>query len=99
MIAAGAVCPPDQLVDLAQRAQPGTLAISMEPLCAGGIDKIIQSRKCIANAYTSNHELLASGEVTGGKAILLHAIDAVGIVHALIFRIQALFLPVRTLEF
>lgn len=99
VIAAGAVRPSDQLIDLAQRAQPGTLTVAMEPLYAGGIDKVLQGSKCIANVYTSNHEVLASGDVSGGKAVLLHAIDAVGVVHAIILRIQALFLPVQTLVF
>lgn len=99
VIAAGAIRPSDQLVDIAQRAQPGTLTVAMEPLYAGGIDKVLQGSKCIANVYTSNHELLASGEVSGSKAVLLHAIDAVGLVHALILRLQAMFLPVQTLVF
>lgn len=97
VIAAGQVRPADQLVDIQQRAVPGTLTVVMEPLYEGGIDHIPQGSKCIANGYTSNHELLASGEVSGGKAVLLHAIDAVGLVHALILRIQAMLLPVQTL--
>ena len=99
VIAAGAIRPSDQLVDIGQRAEPGTLTVAMEPLYAGGIDKVLQGSKCIANVYTSNHELLASGEVSGSKAVLLHAIDAVGLVHALILRLQAMFLPVQTLVF
>ena len=97
VIAAGAARPSDQLIDLADRARPGTLTVVMEPLYEGGIDDVPQGSKCIANAYTSNHELLATDEVSGGNALLLHAIDTVGIVHALILRAQALLLPVKTL--
>lgn len=99
VIAAGQIRPADQLIDIQQRAVPGTLTVAMEPLYEGGIDHVPQGSKCIANAYTSNHELLATGEVSGGKAVLLHAIDAVGLVHALILRIQAMLLPVQTLVF
>ena len=31
------------------------------------------------------------------KKLMLHGIDAVGIVHAIVLRIQALLLPVKTL--
>lgn len=97
VIAAGQMRPADQLLDIQQRALPGTLTVAMEPLYEGGIDKVLQGSKCIANAYTSNHDLLASGEVSGGRALLLHAIDTVGVVHAFILRIQAMLLPVKTL--
>ena len=33
------------------------------------------------------------------KRLGLHAIDAVGIVHAMLLRIQALLLPIKTLVF
>ena len=97
VIAAGQMRPADQLLDIQRRALPGTLTVAMEPLYEGGIDKVLQGSKCIANAYTSNHDTLASGEVSGGRALLLHAIDTVGVVHALILRIQAMLLPVQTL--
>jgi hypothetical protein len=52
---------------------------------------------CIVNAYTSNHEIIASKETGAFKGFVLHAIDAVGLVHALLLRIQALLLPIKTL--
>ena len=54
---------------------------------------------CIANAYTSNHELLASKDLGFFQRIWLHAVDAVGLVHAMLLRIQALLLPIKTLVF
>jgi hypothetical protein len=47
--------------------------------------------------YTSNHDLIASKETGAFKAFVLHAVDAVGIVHAMLLRIQALVLPIKTL--
>jgi hypothetical protein len=54
---------------------------------------------CVANAYTSNHELLASKDIGFISRISLHLVDAVGIVHAMLLRIQALLLPIQTLVF
>ena len=52
---------------------------------------------CIANAYTSNHDLIEFGNVGTVKGFVLHAVDAVGLVHAMILRIQALVYPIQTL--
>jgi hypothetical protein len=50
------------------------------------------------NAYTSNHERLHSDEaMSGATRIWLHAVDTVGIVHAILLRSQALLMPVRAL--
>ena len=43
--------------------------------------------------------LIASGQVGATKGLVLHAVDAVGLVHAMILRIQALLLPIQTLVF
>lgn len=96
VVASGQIRPTDQLAD-AQAARAGTLLAYMEPLYPGGLDRLPPGANCIANAYTSNHERLHSGEVGGLKAVALHAIDATGVVHAAILRMQALILPVRTL--
>jgi len=52
---------------------------------------------CVANAYTSNHELITSGKIGSLKSFALHVVDATGLVHALLLRIQALLLPIQTL--
>jgi multidrug resistance efflux pump len=96
VIASGQIRPTDQLVD-AQSARGGSLLAYMEPLYPGGLDRLPPGANCIANAYTSNYEALHSGEVGGIRAIALHAIDATGVVHAALLRMQALILPVRTL--
>ena len=97
MIAAGQMRPTDQLVDLLDRARPGTLTVRMEPLYEGGLEGILPGSKCIANAYTNNHELIVSGELGKMGYLYYHMVDAVGIVHAVILRIQALMIPVKHL--
>jgi len=99
VIAAGQVRPTDLLIDIQDRAKPGTLTVWMEPLYEGGLDGVLPGTKCLANAYTWNHELIASGELGAFASLYLHMIDAVGVVHAVILRIQTLLLPVKMLVF
>ncbi|KRE00651.1 secretion protein HlyD [Bosea sp. Root670] len=98
-IAAGQLRSGEQLVDVQQVSKPGTLLAFLEPLHAGGLDGVTPGSSCIANAYSSNHELIASGKLSTGRKIVLHAVDAVGLVHALLLRIQALVLPIQMLVF
>jgi len=97
VIATGQFRPTDQLVDPQDRPRPGTLMVIMEPLYPGQAKDIPPGSKCIANAYTNNHDLIASGNLSAGAYLYYHAVDAVGIVHALILRIQALMFPIQTL--
>ncbi len=97
VIAAGQLRPTDQLIDVTQLAKPGTLTVFLQPLFAGGLDDLPPGSSCIANAYTSNHDALADPNIGTLKWIGLHVIDTVGVVHAMILRIQALLLPVQTL--
>jgi multidrug resistance efflux pump len=96
-IAAGQIRPSDQLIDPMQTGGPGTLTVFLEPLYAGVLEGLPPGASCIVNVYTSNHDRLTEEGVGTGEYLLLHAIDAVGIVHALILRIQAILLPVQTL--
>jgi multidrug resistance efflux pump len=97
VIATGQVRPTDQLLDVQTFARPGTLSVIMEPLFEGELDRLPQGSSCVANAYTSNHDDLQDPQIGAGRAFVLHAIDAIGLVHAAILRLQALLLPVRTL--
>ena len=99
IIAAGQLRPSDLLVDIQDRAKPGTITVTMEPLYPNGLDGVLPGTKCLANAYTNNHELIASGELSVGEYLYWHMVDAVGVVHAAILRIQALMLPVKMLVF
>jgi len=98
-IAAGQFRAGDQLIDPQSITRPGTILTFLEPLYAGGLDDVTRGSSCIANAYTSNHDLLASKDIGSFKRFVLHAVDAVGLVHALLLRIQALVLPIKTLVF
>ncbi|PVE23552.1 secretion protein HlyD [Microvirga sp. KLBC 81] len=98
-IAAGQVRSGEQLLDPQQVVRPGTILVYLEPLYEGGLDGVTPGSSCIANAYTSNHDLIASGNVGAIRGFALHAVDAVGLVHALILRIQALVYPIQTLVF
>jgi multidrug resistance efflux pump len=97
VVAAGQLRGSDQLIDAQQVARPGTLTAFLEPLYEGGIDGLPPGSNCIANAYTSNEEILATEELSSSRRFFLHAIDAVGLVHAMILRLQAVLLPVKTL--
>jgi multidrug resistance efflux pump len=98
-IAAGQIRTGEQLIDAQQVVRPGTILVFLEPLYEGGLEDVTPGSSCIANAYTSNHDLIASGQVGATKGLVLHAVDAVGLVHAMILRIQALVLPIQTLVF
>lgn len=78
-------------------ARPGTITAIMEPLYEGSLDRLPQGSSCIANAYTSNYDALHEPGIGTFHAFVLHAIDATGLVHAALLRLQALVLPVRTL--
>lgn len=97
VIAAGQVRPTDQLVDVQQMARPGTLTAYLEPLYEGQLAGIPPGSSCMANAYTSNHDELTHGDLSAPRWFFLHMVDAVGLVHAMILRLQALLLPVQTL--
>lgn len=97
VIASGQLRPTDQLVDVQNLARPGTLTAFLEPLYPNGLDGIPPGSNCIANAYTSNHDRLAAPDVGALERFWLHMIDTVGLVHAMILRLQALLLPVQTL--
>ncbi|MCS0494935.1 biotin/lipoyl-binding protein [Ancylobacter sp. MQZ15Z-1] len=98
-IAAGQLRAADQLQDAQQTARPGTITVFLDPLYQGGLDGVPPGSSCIANAYSSNHERIASGEVSGLTAVYLHAVDAVALVHALLLRLQAVILPIQILVF
>ena len=98
-IAAGQFRGGEQLIDPQQVTRPGTILVTLEPLYEGGLEGVTPGSSCIANAYSSNHERLASEEIGAMRRFVLHAVDAVALVHAMILRIQALILPIQTLVF
>jgi len=98
-IAAGQFRGGEQLVDPQQVTRPGTLLAFLEPLYQGGLDDVTPGSSCIANAYSSNHDVIAAENTGTFRRVVLHAVDALGLVHAIILRLQALVLPFKTLVF
>ncbi|QHO74295.1 secretion protein HlyD [Bradyrhizobium sp. CCBAU 051011] len=96
-IAAGQFRSGEQLIDPQSLRQPGTILAFLEPLYKGGLEGVTPGSSCIVNAYTSNHDVIADPKTGALKGFALHAVDATGLVHALLLRIQALLLPVKTL--
>lgn len=96
-IAAGQFRGGEQLLEAQNTVRPGTILVFMEPIYKDGLDGVTPGSSCVANAYTSNHELIASGKLSAFKSFALHVVDATGLVHAILLRIQALLLPIKTL--
>ena len=95
-IAAGQFRGGEQLID-ASAAKPGTILAFLEPLDKNGLANVTAGSSCIVNAYTSNYEAIQSKDTGRFHGFVLHAIDTVGLVHAMLLRIQALLLPIKTL--
>lgn len=98
-IAAGQFRAGEQLADAQQVMRPGTLLVFLEPLYQGGLDGVTPGSSCIANAYSDNHDVIAEKDTGALKALALHAVDALGLVHAMILRLQTLVFPFQTLVF
>ena len=96
-VAAGQFRGGEQLIDPKQVTQLGTLLVSLEPLYKGGLEGVTPGSSCIANAYSNNHDKIASKETGFLKRAALHVVDALALVHALILRLQALVFPIQTL--
>jgi multidrug resistance efflux pump len=96
-IAAGQIRSGEQLLDPQQVTRPGTILAFLEPLYEGGFDGVTPGSSCIVNAYSSHHEEIIAPETGTMRGFVLHAVDAVGLVHAMILRIQALLYPIQTL--
>lgn len=96
-IAAGQFRSGEQLLEAQNAVKPGTILVFLEPLYKGGLDGVTPGSSCIVNAYTSNHEEISAKDTPTSRKIALHVVDGVGLVHALLLRIQALLLPIQTL--
>jgi hypothetical protein len=96
-IAAGQFRGGEQLVDAQQVLRPGSIHVLLEPLYKDGLKGVTPGSSCAVNAYSSNHERIAAKETGSLQRFALHVIDATGLVHAMLLRVQALVLPVKTL--
>jgi multidrug resistance efflux pump len=98
-IAAGQFRGGEQLIDPQQVTRAGTLLVTLEPMYKGGIDDVRPGSSCIANAYSDNHDTIVAKDTGALRAVALHIVDALALVHALILRLQALVLPFQNLVF
>ncbi|MFV0513953.1 MAG: HlyD family secretion protein [Jhaorihella sp.] len=89
--------PTDRLLDVQDYNRPGTVIVSLKPVFEHSADRVPRGSRCIANVYTNSHERLSGDDVSFGEYLFFHAVDTVGVVHALLLRIQALLLPVQLL--
>ena len=87
----------EQLIDPANNPRPGSIIAIMEPLYPDQTELIPPGSKCVANAYTNNHDKLDDPALSSTQKLALHAVDAVGLVHAAILRLQVLLMPVQNL--
>ena len=86
------------MIEAQNVAQPGTILVFLEPLYKGGLDGVTPGSSCIVNAYTSNHDdHRREGYRRRARASPCMSSMRVGLVHALLLRIQALLLPIKTL--
>lgn len=97
VIPAGQLRPSDRLLDPQDRDTPGTLTAFIEPVYPGQTSGIPSGSTCVANAYTSNHALLEDETLSTPRRAYLHVVDTVGLVNAILLRIQMLLAPVTTL--
>ena len=98
-IAAGQFRGGEQLVDAQQVTKPGTLLVYLEPIYKGGLDGVTPGSSCIANGYSSNHDIIVAKDTGILRRVALHVVDALGVVHAVILRVQAILLPFKALVF
>lgn len=98
VISSGQLRQSDLLVDPNSITRPGSITVHLEPLYAGGVTGVMPGSSCMVTAYTSNYDRLHSDEDLSTMTYLtLHAIDTVGIVHAMLMRLQVVLTPVRSL--
>jgi hypothetical protein len=98
VISSGQLRQTDLLSDSNQVSQPGSVLACMEPMYPGGTDGIPPGSTCVASACTSTYDRLHSDEGMGTATwLVLHAIDTVGLAHAMFLRLQVLIRPVTTL--
>lgn len=98
-IASGQFGGGERLMDVTDVKRDGTVLVYLEPLYKGGFAKIVPGSQCMANLYSNHHEAIADPATPGLTSVALHVVDALGLVHAMLLRIQVALMPFRTLVF
>ncbi len=96
-IASGQFQAGQQLLDAANLTANGSILVWLRPLYRHDLGALPPGSECEVNLYSDHHALLESGKVGTARAIYLHVVDTVGLVHAAILRIHTLMLPIQTL--
>ena len=97
-IAAGQFRGGEQLIEVSRCAGRAPLSSFMEPLYPGGLDGVTPGSSCIANAYTSNHDIdRRQGNRRIARASRCMSSMRPDSCTRMLLRIQALLLPVQTL--
>jgi len=99
VIAAGQILQTVQLTEMDKIGPPGTVLVFLEPLYPGVMERVPAGSSCIANLYSDNHERIASKDTGTLQRVYLHAVDTVALVHAIVLRLQAVVLPLKSLVF
>ncbi len=99
VIAAGQFRNSEVLVDANQSRGPGSILVFLQPLYPDGLDGVMPGSSCVANVYSNNHDAITAPDTSTLRKLYLHGVDALGVVHAAILRIQTLMLPVKLLVF
>jgi multidrug resistance efflux pump len=99
VIAAGQILQTNQLTEMEKIGPPGTVLAILEPLYDGVLDGVPPGSSCIANVYSNHHDELASKDIGTLKRTYLHVVDTIALVHALVLRLQAVVLPIKSLVF
>lgn len=99
VISSGQLRQSDVLVDAGNVTKPGTVLVYMEPMFKGGTDGILPGSTCFANAYSNHHEELSEEGISTRRWLALEVIDTVGLVHAILLRLQVMIVPVTSLVF
>ncbi|MFV0408995.1 MAG: hypothetical protein ACK5LJ_04625 [Paracoccus sp. (in: a-proteobacteria)] len=98
-IATGQFAGGERLIDITSVARDGTVTVCFEPVYEGDFADIVPGSQCIANLYSNHHDEIVDPDTSATKGIALHAVDALGLVHAMLMRIQVAMMPFRTLVF
>jgi len=97
VLPSGQIRQEDRLLDPQIGLMPGSLTVFLEPVYPGSVDEVLTGSTCLANAYSNHHDILHEGDVGSVERVYLHAVDTLGLVHAIILRIQVFMLPVFSL--
>ncbi|MGI9570538.1 MAG: HlyD family secretion protein, partial [Desulfobulbia bacterium] len=99
VISTGQLRPSDQLIDIQERTQPGTVLAFLEPIFEGHAYEIPPGSICAGVAYSSHDAEIKSGNITGISVLAMRIVDGMGIANAIVIRAQALLLPIRVIVF